>query len=191
MKGFLDKQGKIIEELESRIKVVEIERLDNESARYTCKKQFKTTFPSRYVYIMYMYCRCSFNQCTCIIILISFKFLVTYSSYGCVGDTMTLSCPEKKTINVTSGEYRQRSYPCGHTDVTCCPVQVVSSCAIRLEDIAPQDLVEIKNTCDDKNSCHFTNEERVESMTVWYECLPGKKKKMFSFLCRENCEFLL
>ena len=110
-------------------------------------------------------------------------FLVTYSSYGCLGETLILSCSNNNTINVVGAEYRQRTFPCNQPDVTCCPVQMENACAERLEDSAPQDLAALKVICDGQESCNFVNQggylascpepERVDTMSVWYDCLPG------------------
>ena len=106
-----------------------------------------------------------------------------YSAYGCYLETVTLSCPDNRTIFVTDADYGQFSYTCTQTDVTCCPPQTRDDCTLPVEDSAPVDWAGIKLLCDNQTSCEIPHQGAVlvgcpapaeaDYMRVYYQCLPG------------------
>ena len=107
-----------------------------------------------------------------------------YSAYGCFQDTISLSCPDARTIFVTNAIYGQFLQSCSHEGIACCPPNLVVDCEEDLETNNQQDWQAIKDVCDNQTSCDFVNgggyvpscadPNVVDYMTVNYQCLPGE-----------------
>ena len=111
--------------------------------------------------------------------------LDTYSAHGCYLGTVSLVCPEGKTILVTSAVYGQFSYECLQTDIECCPPHIVDDCTESMEDAAPGDWLLLKEVCDGQVTCELpmnggalntcSAPMSADYATVFYQCVPGKK----------------
>ena len=109
-----------------------------------------------------------------------------YSAYGCYLETVTLSCPDNRTIFVTDADYGQFSYTCTQPDVTCCPPQTRDDCTQSVEESAPQDWAALKLLCDNQTSCDVFHQGGVlldcpapneaNYVRIYYQCLPGNKR---------------
>ena len=107
-----------------------------------------------------------------------------YSAYGCFQDTISLSCPNNRTIFVTSAQYGQFYEICTHDWIPCCPPNLIADCTESVEEGSPQDWFALKALCDNQASCEFVNQggyvascaepNVVDYMTVNYQCLPGR-----------------
>ena len=106
-----------------------------------------------------------------------------YSAYGCFQDTISLSCPNSRTIFITSAQYGQFAEICTHDWIPCCPPNLIADCTESVEEGSPQDWIALKALCDNQTSCEFVNQggyvascaepNVVDYMTVNYQCLPG------------------
>ena len=96
---------------------------------------------------------------------------------------MSLSCPDEKTILVTSAEYGQFSYVCLQTDVQCCPPNIGDDCVEPMEEAAPVDWALLKEVCDEKQACQLpmngavlsscTEPSAAQYVSVFFQCFPG------------------
>ena len=73
-----------------------------------------------------------------------------YSNYGCLGDTITLSCDDEKTIFVSSADYGQYALACD--DDACCSPQA-EDCTELVEDNRPADWALLKVRIHDCRCC--------------------------------------
>ena len=88
-----------------------------------------------------------------------------YSNYGCLGDTITLSCDDEKTIFVSSADYGQYALACD--DDACCSPQA-EDCTELVEENRPADwaLLKVRIRVHDCRCCFLClvefSVERVE-----------------------------
>ena len=107
----------------------------------------------------------------------------TFTSLACYGNIMFMSCPDNRTINVTSGLYGQYAHIADYncTD-DCCPPSPRDDCVEDMLTSNPQDLLGIKLLCDDQQSCDFEYQGTLingcmegyiaDYMQMFYNCLP-------------------
>ena len=96
---------------------------------------------------------------------------------------MSLSCPNNRTIFVTSALYGQFTHSCSHDGISCCPPIPTHDCSEDIESNSAADWLVLKALCDNQTSCEFVNQggyvascaepNVVDYMTVNYQCLPG------------------
>ena len=111
-------------------------------------------------------------------------YLGAFSALACVNDEVQLSCPDNKTINVTSAVYGQYIVPhlfsCPNS---CCPPNPGFDCTELVHDNSAEDWATIKLLCDGEPSCEFENigttfrdscdvDNFVDYIQVFYNCLP-------------------
>ena len=111
------------------------------------------------------------------------------SGFGCVGDQLYLSCPNNKTIFVTSAEYGEYSQPCGEGQ--CC-LPNPFDCVEQVSQNNNANWIDLKLTCDNETECSYlfqgstfvqkcTVAEPVSYMNVFYQCLPGDNLTQFEY----------
>ena len=102
-----------------------------------------------------------------------------FGSYGCELDVIRLSCPDARTINITSAFYGQHDAPC----TACCPPDVALDCRAPMSDVRPLDWASLKLTCDGLVTCDYQNVGslietcaapfQAEYLHIYYDCFPG------------------
>ena len=102
-----------------------------------------------------------------------------FTSFACTSDVVALSCPNSRTIFVTSAFYGQYYHQC---DDECCPPNPRYDCSVNIEDDTPGDWLIIEALCDGQTSCEIENLGSVISecqagytsdyAQVFYDCLP-------------------
>ena len=101
-----------------------------------------------------------------------------FTSFACASDVVTLSCPNNRTIFVTSAYYGMHHIACDD----CCPPNPQHDCTVLIADHRPSDWLAIKTLCDNQTSCEFENfgsiiDDCEEGYTsdygqLFYDCLP-------------------
>ena len=104
-----------------------------------------------------------------------------YTSFGCISDTIPLSCSDAKKIFVNYAVYGKLYYDCA---TGCCPPVPGYDCVESVEESRPQDWLALKAMCDNKTSCQWEYQGSVidsceqgyvaDYMSILYTCLPGK-----------------
>ena len=67
-----------------------------------------------------------------------------HTEIGCLSDILTLSCPENRTLEVTSGYYGKYYYACADG---CCAPHPEFDCKELVSENRPSDWAAIKVTC--------------------------------------------
>ena len=110
-----------------------------------------------------------------------------YSSLGCYSDVLSLSCPNDRTINVSSAYYGMYDEMC---DEGCCtPHQ--DDCSESMAENSIGEWIILKYRCDNQTDCTYTHEGALinecedqyvaDYLQVFYSCLPGEYiAKMYS-----------
>ena len=104
-----------------------------------------------------------------------------FTSFACVSDIVTLSCPNNRDVFVTSayyGKYHDYESTCDG----CCPPMPQYDCTVLIEDHRPSDWLAIKALCDNQTSCQFENFGSViddceegylsDYAQIFYDCYP-------------------
>ena len=108
-----------------------------------------------------------------------------YTAIGCVQDTITLSCPDPRTINIVSAIYGQYSDAICEE---CCPPNPMHDCKEQVSDNNFSEWLELKLRCDNTTSCSFQyngvvineceTEYVADYMQIFYSCEPGRNSRI-------------
>ena len=115
-----------------------------------------------------------------------------FTSFACSFTSQTLSCPNSRTIFVTSAYYGQYFHPCDD----CCPANPQYDCTVDMEEDRLADWLEIKELCDNQISCQLDNSGSVidecqagytsDYAQIFYDCLPADETGPVGFTAYAN-----
>ena len=102
-----------------------------------------------------------------------------FSSFACTGGVVNITCPESRTIFVTSATYAKYDFQCTEG---CCAPHPELDCWEPVDENRPEDWVAIKLFCDNMTNCQFENRGSIISecevgymsdyLQIFYDCLP-------------------
>ena len=114
-----------------------------------------------------------------------------FTAFACTTDTVTMSCPNGRTILTTSAVYGLF-----YSQTSGCMPNPVYDCTELVEEARPSDWLAIQGLCDEETSCEFENlgiasitgcsGKPSEYIQVYYNCLPDDETGPVAFSAWSN-----
>ena len=118
-----------------------------------------------------------------------------YIEHGCLGDILSLSCPDSGEILITRADFGVYYLACSD----CCSPNPVHDCFVDVQTVAPEYFDFLKFQCDSQNSCSFEYTGYLvdecqagyvaDYMQVLFDCLPFNSSGPVGFTAKASSSY--